>query len=508
MEKNENSSIRINNHNTKLTALTYQLAPVSKPPPQAVDVEELILGAALIDNSAEAQVSIFNELRVDDFYKEVNKIIYSNMLDMFRNSQAIDLVTITEKLASKGLLDEVGGAIHISKLTNRVASSSNVETHVAIVRQKSIARQQIAFGYDLARLAYDENDVFENNDFMLLKINEIINQTQLGSEKVIDEVLETVMKNIEKAKETGGLTGVPTGFTQLDQLHGGYKPGNLYIKAGRPGMGKTSETICEAVHQAYILNKKVCFFSLEMPTEQIVQRVLSVITEIPLWKFKKGAFSAEDWNEFHSAAKMVAEGGLKFFDNKYRITDIIATCKKEKAVHGLDCVFIDYLQIIQGFDSKNGNREQEISGMTRALKLLSNDIDTPVVLLSQLNRAVETRGGSKKPQLSDLRESGAIEQDADVVEFIYRPEYYGIEESDSGKDTKGLAIVIVAKNRHGGLEDVDLSFVKELTKFKNYDAFGVDDVTSKKPKPSPQQATAETGRIAPRNFYQKDEDLF
>ena len=231
-------------------------------------------------------------------------------------------------------------------------------------------------------------------------------------------------------------------------------------------MGKTAEAICEAVYQAYTLGKKVAFFSLEMPTEQIVLRVIAVLTGISLNDFKTGKLSEDQWQEFKRAKEKIESGTLLFFDNKYRITEIIATSKKEKYLNGLDIMYIDYLQIVSGFN-KEGNREQEISGISRALKMLSKSLDIPVIALSQLNRSVETRGGNKKPLLSDLRESGAIEQDADVVEFLYRPEYYGINEDEEGNSLVNIAFVLVAKNRHGAIKDVPLKFVKHLTRFEN-----------------------------------------
>jgi replicative DNA helicase len=436
-------------------------------PPQAKDVEELVLGAIIIDSSPESQVSVFEELKPDDFYIEANRLIFTTLQSMFVRDEKIDLVTVVENLKKDGQLEKVGGPLVISKLTSRIASTANLDAHLKILRQKSIARKQIKFAYDLQRKAYDDTeDVFDNNDFMLLSVNQIINDIEIGSEKKIDEVLNTVEINIKSAFENQGITGIRTGYDELDQLHGGYKNGNLYIKAGRPAMGKTAEAICEAVYQAYTLGKKVAFFSLEMPTEQIVLRVIAVLTGISLNDFKTGKLSQDQWQEFKRAKQKIESGTLLFFDNKYRITEIIATSKKEKYLNGLDIMYIDYLQIVSGFN-KEGNREQEISGISRALKMLSKSLDIPVIALSQLNRSVETRGGNKKPLLSDLRESGAIEQDADVVEFLYRPEYYGINEDEEGNSLVNIAFVLVAKNRHGAIKDVPLKFVKHLTRFEN-----------------------------------------
>jgi len=358
-------------------------------------------------------------------------------------------------------------------LTNRVASAANIEYHARIISQKHIQRELIKVSTNIIRDAYeDTTDVFQLLDDAeqgLFKITE--NHLNRGYESM-GTLASRALKNLEElSQREEGLTGVPTGFTDLDRLTSGWQPSDLIILAARPGMGKTSFVLALARNAAMDFNKGVAIFSLEMANVQLVQRLISMEAEISGSKLRSGQLEDYEWQQMNSVIEKMSEVPIFIDDTPgINVFELRAKCRRLKMQHDISMVIIDYLQLMTGGgENKGGNREQEISAISRALKGLAKELNVPVIALSQLSRAVETRGGSKRPQLSDLRESGAIEQDADIVSFIYRPEYYQILEDEEGNSLKGIGEVIIAKHRNGALDTVKLRFTDKFAKFSNLD---------------------------------------
>lgn len=444
---------------------------MGKLPPQAMDLEEAVLGALMID--ADALNAVIDILKPDSFYKEAHAQIFTAITELFQKGQPVDLLTVTHALRKSGTIELVGGPLFISQLTNRVASSANVETHARIIAQKFIQRELIRISNEVIRDAYDEtSDVFdlldkaENNLFQVAEGNIRKNYDKMSS------LIKNAMDQIEQARQnTSGVSGVPTGFNGLDKVTGGWQRSDMIIVAARPGMGKTAFVLSMARNMAVDFQVPVAVFSLEMSSLQLVQRLIASETEIDSEKLRKGNLEDHEFHQLHQRISRISDAPI-FIDDTPALSvfELRAKCRRLKAQHGIQCVIIDYLQLMTaGGDSKIGNREQEISTISRSIKQIAKELDIPVIALSQLSRQVESRAGDKRPQLSDLRESGAIEQDADIVSFIYRPEYYGMETTSSGQSTAGLAEIIIAKHRNGALVDVPLRFIGRLAKFTNMD---------------------------------------
>jgi replicative DNA helicase len=441
---------------------------IGKVPPQAIDLEAAILGAVLVCGRFTEVAAI---LTADDFYKNDHRLIFEAIEQLDKSGRPIDLLTVVSQLRSVGKLDEVGGSFAVSKLTDSVASDANIEAHSMIVLEKSLARAQITFAGEIYSAAFDDtSDPLDTQERIANGVEKLSGKMSLSRHRSAYDIADAVLHMAEKASVApSGITGVPTGFKDIDKLYGGRQPGDLIIKAGRPAMGKTAQAMCEAINMATRHDRRVAFFSLEMSGERLMQRILSVTSGVEMWRIQKGDLSEADWDSLHRAHKVIGTPNLAIFEDTFNLQGIRATCRKLRQSSGLDIVYIDYLQLIQTAREHGQNREQEISTISRTLKLMAKSLGVPVVALSQLSRQVEQRGGSKRPQLSDLRESGAIEQDADIVEFLYRPEYYGFDQSESGLPTHGLAELIVAKNRNGSLGDIPLRFIHELTKFQDFD---------------------------------------
>ncbi len=439
-----------------------------KVPPQAPALEEAVLGALMLDK--DAITVVIETLRPDSFYSEAHKAIFNSMIRLFEKSQPIDLLTVTEELRKEGELEKIGGAYYLVELTNRVASSANLEFHARIISQKFIQRELIRISTNVIQDAYEEStDVFELLDKAEQGLFSITEQNLSRSYSSMGSLLNQAVKEVEVASEREeGLTGVPTGFIDLDRMTSGWQPSDMIIVAARPGMGKTSLTLALAQNAAN-MGKGVAIFSLEMSSIQLVKRLISLETEISGEKLKKGTLEDYEWQQLNASMEKMSETPIFIDDTPgINIFELRAKCRRLKMQHDIQMVIIDYLQLMTaGGGSKQGNREQEISSISRALKGLAKELSVPVIALSQLSRAVETRGGTKRPQLSDLRESGAIEQDADMVTFIYRPEYYQILEDEEGNSLKGVAEYIIAKHRNGALGTVKLKFTPELAKFSN-----------------------------------------
>lgn len=440
--------------------------------PQAIPLEEAVLGALMLDR--EALPLVMDILRPESFYVEGHQHIYRAVIKLFERSNPVDLLTVTEELKKAGELDKIGGGYYLVELTNRVASAANIEYHARIIAQKHIQRELINVSTRTIRDAYeDTTDVFNLLDDAEKGLFAITQNNLSRSYESMGTLSGKVLKQIEELSKKGdGLTGVPTGFTDLDRLTSGWQPSDLIILAARPGMGKTSMVLAVALNAARDFNKGVALFSLEMASTQLVQRLISMESEIPATKFRNGKLEDYEWQMLQTTVERLSSVPIFIDDTPgINIFELRAKCRRLKMQHDIQMVIIDYLQLMTGSSEGNrgGNREQEIGSISRALKGLAKELNVPVIALSQLSRAVEVRGGSKRPQLSDLRESGSIEQDADIVSFIYRPEYYQILEDENGQSLKGIAEFIVAKHRNGALDTVRLKFTDTFAKFGNLD---------------------------------------
>lgn len=449
---------------------------IGRVTPQAVDLEEAVLGGLMLEKSAVNEA--IDILTPESFYMDKHSKIFTAIVNLFQRSEPIDILTVTNELRSTGELDFVGGPFYISQLTNRVASTANIEFHARIIVQKHILRELIRISSATVDEAFDETiDVFD----LLDKTESQLYQVSEGNIKKRYESISNIMKDaidqIEKAKQNeDGLSGVPSGFDKVDRITGGWQKSDLLILAARPGMGKTAFVLSMARNMAVQFQKPTVVFSLEMSSVQLVTRLIASESGLSSDKLRKGTLEEHEWAQLNTRIKELSTAPLYIDDTPaLSIFELRAKCRRLKQQFNVEFIIIDYLQLMTaGGDHKGGNREQEISTISRSLKSIAKELDVPVMALSQLSRAVETRGGDKRPQLSDLRESGAIEQDADMVMFLYRPEYYGMDEDAEGNSTQGLAELIIAKHRNGALEDVPLRFISNLAKFDNLDEFSFE----------------------------------
>jgi replicative DNA helicase len=435
--------------------------------PQAIDYEEATLGAMMLEQNATGLV--IDKLSTDMFYKEAHKHIFEAIHQVFESGNPVDLLSITTQLRKSRKLEVIGGSYYLATLTNKVVSSANIEFYARIISEKYIQRQLISVSTQTIKDAFDEStdvlQLLDNAEKNLFEIAEkSFHRTNLNMTKLIQDFVDE-MKEARNSKE---LRGLPSGFTDLDRTTGGWQKSNLIILAARPGMGKTAFVLSMARNMAVEQRKSVAFFSLEMSAADLVMRLVSAETGIRNENLRKADLTNHEWGEM--VEKLTALTDAPFFIDDspgLSIFELRAKCRRLKQQHDIECVIIDYLQLMSGGkETKGGNREQEISTISRSLKALSKELNIPVIALSQLNRSVESRATqSKRPQLSDLRESGAIEQDADMVMFIYRPEYYKLDQFEDGSASAGLADLIIAKNRNGGQRDIRLRFIKEQVKF-------------------------------------------
>ncbi len=446
---------------------------LGKLPPQALDLEEAVLGALMIEKDALS--SVVDILKPETFYKEAHQRIYNAILTLFGNSDPIDLLTVTQQLRKTGEIELVGGGGFVSELTFRVNSAANIEYHARIISEQALKRALIAMSSTILRDAYeDTTDVFElldRTEQSLFKISESNIKKNYAD---MSTIVRMALNELETKKNQEGLTGVPSGFTNLDRVTSGWQPTELIILAARPAMGKTAFVVSALRNAAVDHGKPVAIFSLEMSSVQLVNRLISAEAEIDSEKIRKGTLAPHEWTQLHHKIQRLTEAPIFIDDTPaLSILELRAKCRRLKAQHDIQMVVIDYLQLMSGDTSGRGggNREQEIASISRALKNLAKELNVPVIALSQLSRAVETRGGDKKPQLSDLRESGSIEQDADMVCFLYRPEYYNITADENGNSTQGIGEVIIAKNRSGSLDTIQLRFINKYTKFCDLDTY-------------------------------------
>ncbi|MBR6268561.1 MAG: replicative DNA helicase [Selenomonadaceae bacterium] len=430
--------------------------------PQNIEAEQSVLGAMLIRQEAITETQEI--LRADDFYREAHRIVYNAIEELFSNHEAVDLVTLTEQLRKTNNLDKVGGISFVTALANSVPTAANVVYHAKIVKEKAELRRLIDAATEIATKAYaDEDDVDDIMDDAEKKILAIAANQMRGSFVPISEIIISAIDRVEQLYENqGGLTGISTGFSDLDQLTSGLQPSDLVLVAARPSMGKTAFTLNIATYAA-LHDSSVAFFSLEMSKEQLVQRMICSEGGIDSQRLRTGDLLDEEWTQLIATADRLSTAKI-YIDDTPGITvmELRSKARRLKAEHGLDLVIIDYLQLMQGRSARSGdNRQQEISEISRSLKALARELGVPVVALSQLSRSVESRQ-VKKPMLSDLRESGSLEQDADIVMFLYREDYYNQE-----TENKNITEVIIAKHRNGPIDTVRLFFHKEYTKFRS-----------------------------------------
>ena len=445
-----------------------------KIPPQALELEEAVLGAMLIDKKGVDEV--IDLIQPEAFYKTAHQTIFEAIFQLFQDSQPIDLLTVSSELRKKGKLESIGGEFYLVQLSQRVASSAHIEFHARIILQKFIQRSLIKISNEIIESAYKEStDVFDLLDEAESKLYDVTKgNIKKSSESAQNLVLEA-KKKIEEISKREGLSGISTGFEKLDKLTSGWQPSDLIIIAARPGMGKTALTLSMARNIAVMKQIPVAFFSLEMSSIQLITRLISAETGLSSEKLRTGKLADHEWQQLNVKVTDLEKAPLYIDDTpSLSIFDLRAKARRLSSQHQIKLIIVDYLQLMTaGTSTKTGNREQEISTISRNLKALAKELDIPVIALSQLSRAVETRGGTKRPMLSDLRESGAIEQDADIVSFIYRPEYYNIDEWDDEERTpsQGQAEFIVAKHRNGGLDNIRLKFIAHLGKFEDLDSF-------------------------------------
>ena len=438
-------------------------------PPQAIQMEEAILGALLIDITALSEV--IDILHKDAFYKEENKLIFGAISGLFNESSPVDILTVADFLKSEGNLVKAGGESYLAYLSQRVSSSAHVEYHSRIVLQKHIQRELIGISSRIIEKAYDDTiDVLDLLDDAEQQLFNVAQGNLKRNYETSESLIKQAINRIQEISEKEGLSGTPSGFTAVDRVTSGWQPSDLVIIAARPGMGKTAFVLSMARNMAIDHNAKVAVFSLEMSSVQLITRLISSDTGLNSEKLRRGNLDPDEWQNLLSGVKDLERAQL-FIDDTPALSvfDLRAKCRRLAAKGGIDVIIIDYLQLMTvGGDGKKGtgNREQEISTISRSLKSLAKELEVPVIALSQLSRNVENRP-SKKPMLSDLRESGAIEQDADIVSFIYRPQYYGMHEWEDGSPSDNQAEFIIAKHRNGSLEDIRLRFEGSLARFSD-----------------------------------------
>ena len=447
-----------------LTTLVY-----GKVPPQAPELEEAVLGAVMLEKDKLAEVLEIIQSE-DCFYVDANQKIYAAIRRLFDKGMPVDLLTVTEELRRSSELEIVGGAYYLTKLTMSVVSSAHVEAHARIVMEKFIQRELIRISGQVIGDAYeDSTDVFDLLDKAESNLYEITDKHLRKNFKSLKEVLVNTVHEIEEAKnKQEDVTGVPTGFRQLDRVTSGWQKNALIIVAARPAVGKTAFCLNLAMNAALNSPKPfpVAFFSLEMGAGELVKRMLACQTEVSMDAITKGRMQEHEFIQMTQRMNKLA-GAPIFLDDQaaLNIFELRAKARRLKQKYDIQMIIIDYLQLMQGSINGGGNREQEISKISRDLKSLAKELEIPIIALSQLNRSVESRKESKVPQLSDLRESGAIEQDADMVMFLYRPEYYGINNDAMGNPLEGETHVHIAKNRSGSTDTVKVRFIKEYQKF-------------------------------------------
>ena len=454
---------------------------VGKLPPQALELEQVILGALLIDKRSFDDV--IDILKEEFFYKKENQIIFKAIYNLFSEGNPVDILIVSEYLKKQNKLDEVGGDPYLVELSQKVSSSAHIVSHSRIIQQKYIQRELIRICSNIIRESYnDHKDVFDILDFAESRLFELTDDNIKNSYQKLSYFVSDAINNMEKAASKEGLNGIPSGFREIDKITSGWQNSDLIILAARPGMGKTAFALSMARNLGVDYGIPVAVFSLEMSAIQLITRFISSETEIDQTNLIRGNLKEYEWEQLRIRTKKLEKAPIYIDDTPdLSIFDMRAKCRR-LVRSGVKLVIVDYLQIM-GVDklNRNANREREIATISRNLKSLAKDLNIPIIALSQLSREVEKRGGTKRPMLSDLRESGTIEQDADIVSFIYRPEYYKMEtwDDDEGTPCQGQAEFIIAKNRNGITSDVKLKFVARYAKFANIDDYAYAEIESR-----------------------------
>jgi replicative DNA helicase len=449
-----------------------------KIPPQAIDLEEAVLGALMLEK--DAIISVIDILKPESFYKDIHQKIFKGIIDLAARQEPIDLLTVTESLKRNDCLEEIGGPYYISQLTSKVASAAHIEFHARIIAQKYIQRELIRVSSEIQNLAFDDSkDIDELLDFSegaIFKIAEGSIKKEMQPVNVL--IKEAILQIQEAGKREDGLSGVPSGFTKLDRITSGWQRSDLVIIAARPSMGKTAFVLSMTRNMAAEHKRGVAIFSLEMSSLQLVNRLICSETELSSERIRNGKLESYEWEQLDRKIKNLVDAPIYIDDTPaISVYELRAKLRRLTSQYKIDIVIIDYLQLMTCNIDTKGSREQEVSHISRNLKVIAKELNVPILALSQLNRSVEVRSGTKRPQLSDLRESGAIEQDADIVCFIHRPEKYGFLEDEDGNSLRGVAEIIIAKHRNGALDDVRLRFKDEFAKFvdlEELDAFAMD----------------------------------
>ena len=485
---------------TRIGALSNN---IGKLPPQATDIEELVLGALMLEKDALDKVA--DTLSPESFYKESNQAIYQAILGLFDNQQPIDIKTVVHQLKKTSLLEMAGGAYYISQLASKVNSSANIEYHAAIISEQAIKRSLISISSNIQKNAYeDTTDAFELLDYAEQQLFDISEKNIKRNYSKISDLSEKAVADIRaKMDNKDGLTGVPSGFSTLDRITSGWQPSDLVIIAARPGMGKTTFVTSVLRNAAVDFNEPVAIFSLEMSNAQLVNRIIASESELNGEKIKMGNLEEFEWEQIVHTTRSLFKAPM-FIDDTPALSIREFRTKSRRLVsqYNVRLLIVDYLQLMCGetVGRNNMNREQEIASISRSLKNLAKELDIPIIALSQLSRSVETRGGDKRPVLADLRESGSIEQDADMVIFLYRPEYYDMDFDETGQSNKNLCELIIAKNRNGRTDSVRLKFIGEYTKFSDWDEqkiIGEGNADQEGPYSFPESSSSKTGIIKP-----------
>ena len=464
--------------------------------PQARELEEAVLGALLLEKDAYSIVS--DILKPECFYEKSHELIYTAVRDLAMRQEPVDMMTVVEQLKRMGSLDLVGGPVYISELTNKVASTAHLEFHARIIAQKYLARELIRFSATVQDKAFDEtvdvDDLMQEAEGSLFEIS----QRNVKKDVMqINPVIKDALKMLERAaNQEGGMSGLRSGFDGLDKITSGWQNSDLVIIAARPAMGKTAFVLSMAKNMAVNYNIPVALFSLEMSNVQLVNRLIVNVCEIPGEKIKSGRLENYEWEQLDFKIKELYDAPIYVDDTpSLSVFELRTKARRLVREHNIQCIIIDYLQLMNASGMNFGSREQEVSTISRSLMGLAKELNLPIIALSQLNRGVEARQGieGKRPQLADLRESGAIEQDADMVCFIHRPEYYKIYEDEKGNSLVGLAEIIIAKHRNGAVGDVRLRFKSEFAKFMNIeDDVELQEVRSRLNQGAPQTAAPPT----------------
>ncbi len=443
-----------------------------KMPPHSQDLEKAVLGALMLEK--EAIIEVQGLLKPETFHSDLHAKIFRAIQELSVRHEPIDMLTVAEELKKKGELDEIGGPYYLSQLTMTVGSAAHVEYHAKILAQKFIQRQLITASAEIQRDSFEEDvSVDELLDGAQQKIFEIAEGNIRRETEHVSTVVAKAFKDLEDAQQRDdGLSGVPSGYTAIDRMTLGWQAADMIIVAARPSMGKTAFVLSMARNMVVEHKIPTAFFSLEMPSVQLVKRLMMSESGIESDKIRGGKkLEGYEWTQLETSIRELTEAPLYIDDTPaLSIFEFRSKARRLALAHGIKVIIIDYLQLMTGPpETQKGLREQEVSAISRSLKAVAKELNVPIIALSQLNRSVETRGGNKRPQLSDLRESGAIEQDADLVLFIHRPEYYGITEDEEGASLRGIAEIIIAKHRNGSVGDVQLAFKGSQAKFTDMD---------------------------------------